>query len=182
MSIHQIDPATLSAWLKRNEAVVVDVREPAEYAGGHIPGALLMPLRETCCGRLPDAAGRKLVINCQAGRRGDTACQALLREDPAIDIYHLAGGLAAWTAAGYDVQTSDNSRRILPLDRQVHLIVGCLIVLGSLLAYSVSPAFLWLTAFVGGGLFVDGLTGFCGLGRLLAHMPWNQRTNKRSSS
>lgn len=178
MPINLIDAATLARWLERNEASVVDVREPAEYAGGHIPGAVLLPMGDACCGRLPRPVNRKLVVHCHSGRRGDAVCQSLLKEDPNLELYHLAGGIAAWQAAGFEVESSAIGGHILPLDRQVHLIVGICVLLGSWLAYAVSPVFLFLTGFMGTGLLLDGLTGFCGLGRVLARMPWNQRATQ----
>jgi hypothetical protein len=64
---------------------------------------------------------------------------------------------------------------ILPLDRQVQFTVGLGLLCASVLAWLVHPAFLLLVAFFGAGLTLAGATGFCGLARLLAWMPWNRR-------
>ncbi|MCI1294357.1 MAG: DUF2892 domain-containing protein, partial [Acetobacter sp.] len=61
-----------------------------------------------------------------------------------------------------------------PLDRQVQLIIGLLVLTGSLLGFFVSPWYFLLTGFFGAGLTVAGLTGFCGLARVVAHAPWNR--------
>ena len=168
-----VDAITLDRWLKAGEAVLVDVREPAEHAARGIAGARLVPLGTVCARRLPDHAGRKLVVHCQKGGRGDAACQKLLRENPALEIYNLAGGIEAWSAAGLPVQ---GRGRVLPLDRQTQLAIGLCLILAALLSWRVSPAFLGLVAFFGAGLVVAGTTGFCGLAQILALMPWNRRT------
>src|SRR5690348_16749481 len=101
-AIRTIDSATLSNWLKTGEAVLVDVREPAEHAARHIAGARLVPLAAISSARLP--TGGKLVLHCQKGARGAAACEKLLRENPALEVYNLAGGIEGWGAAGLPVQ------------------------------------------------------------------------------
>ena len=88
------------------------------------------------------------------------------------EVYNLEGGIAAWAQAGYHVESSGHF--FLPLDRQVQLTIGLCVLVGSILAYTVSPIFLFLTGFFGLGLTFAGLTGFCGLALLMARMPWNQ--------
>ena len=63
----------------------------------------------------------------------------------------------------------------LPLMRQVQIAAGVLILLGVALGYTVNSGFFLLSAFVGAGLAFAGITGFCGMARLLALMPWNRR-------
>ena len=62
----------------------------------------------------------------------------------------------------------------LPIMRQVQIAAGSLVLLGIVLAVLVSPWFMALSAFVGAGLIVAGITGFCGMANLLLHMPWNR--------
>jgi len=62
----------------------------------------------------------------------------------------------------------------LPLDRQVQVAVGSLVLLGTLLGYFVHPANLIIAGFFGAGLLFAGLSGFCGLAHVLARMPWNR--------
>lgn len=176
MALKTIDAATLKQWLDAGEAVLVDVREPAEYAAESIAGAALMPLASVNKAALPSCAGKKLVIHCRKGARGGSACEKLLAEDPNLEIFNLEGGISAWTAAGYPVQCS--GKFFLPLDRQVQLTIGLCVLTGSLLAYFVSPAFFLLTGFFGAGLTFAGLTGFCGLAIVMARMPWNQKAGK----
>ena len=172
MSIKTVDAQTLKQWLANNEAVVVDVREPAEHASEKIEGAVLLPLAQVSKKALPDHQGKKLVVHCRSGMRSSTACQRLLAEDPSLEIYNLECGIKAWGEAGHGLQCS--GRRCLPLDRQVQIAIGTLIFLATLLAAFVNLGFLWLTGFFGVGLIFAGLSGFCGLAMLLAKMPWNQ--------
>lgn len=163
----------LKDWLDKNEAVLIDVREPAEYDAEHIPGAVLMPLATVAPATLPPHDGRKLVFQCRSGKRSGMACGKLDNLGGTSGIYSLDGGIVGWVQAGYETEKS--GRFVLPLDRQVQLTVGLCVLFGSILAYTVHPAFLLLTGFFGLGLTFAGLTGFCGLTFLLARMPWNQK-------
>ncbi|MBN8543698.1 MAG: rhodanese-like domain-containing protein [Alphaproteobacteria bacterium] len=173
MALRSIDAKTLKTWMDTNEAVLVDVREPAEHAAENITGATLLPLGSVSKSALPPYAGKKLVIHCRKGGRGGSACQKLLTEDPSLEIYNLEGGIDAWNAAGLMVVISGKS--FLPLDRQVQLTIGLLLIAGSILGTVFSPLWFLLTGVIGAGLTVAGLTGFCGLARIMAKMPWNQK-------
>jgi hypothetical protein len=59
--------------------------------------------------------------------------------------------------------------------RQVQIGAGSRVLIGVVLGALVAPGFYTLSAFVGAGLLVAGTTGFCGMARLLVHMPWNRR-------
>jgi rhodanese-related sulfurtransferase len=172
MPITEIDAKTLKSWIDSGDAMVVDVREPAEFASQKIEGATLLPLGKCCKATLPDTHGKKLVIHCRSGGRGASACQKLLQEDPSLEIYHLKGGISAWESSGETVACS--GKNTLPLDRQVQLVVGLSVLTGSVLGYYVNPAFFMLSGFFGAGLTFAGATGFCGLALVLAKMPWNQ--------
>lgn len=171
MALKIVDVKTLKCWLDNGEAVLVDVREPAEHAAENIQGATLLPLGSICTSSLPPCAGKKLVIHCRKGGRGGSACEKLLAEDPSLDIYNLEGGIEAWNAAGLNVLSS--GKAFLPLDRQVQLAIGLILLAGSLLGGWFTPNWFLLTGAIGVGLTVAGLTGFCGLARVMAKMPWN---------
>lgn len=173
MPFKTIDSKTLKNWLEKGEAVLVDVREPAEHAASNIDGAVLLPLGKINKTSLPLCAGKKLVIHCQKGRRGEMACKKLISENPNLDVYNLEGGIEAWSTNGFAVISS--GKVFLPLDRQVQLTVGVCVLIGSLMGYFISPKFFLLTGFFGAGLTFAGLTGFCGLALLIAKMPWNKR-------
>lgn len=173
MAIRSVDVPTLKRWMDSGEAVLVDVREPAEHEAEKIAGAVLVPLATLTRSQLPNYTGKKLVLHCRKGGRGSTACEKLLAEDPSLEVYNLQGGITAWTEVGLEAQAS--GKFFLPLDRQVQLIIGLLLLVASVLAYFVSPLFMLITGFLGAGLSFAGLTGFCGLAMLIARMPWNQR-------
>ena len=98
--IAQISPADLREALANGEAMLIDVREPHEYAAERIPGALLYPLSTFDPGAVPTAAGgRKLVLHCGGGGRSMRAAQALLAAGYA-GLHNLDGGLRAWKAQG----------------------------------------------------------------------------------
>lgn len=172
MPINTIDQNTLKSWIEKGEAVLLDVREPAEHAAENIPAAILLPLSSVSKNALPEIAGKKLVVHCKSGKRAGAACEKLLAEDPDLEIYNLEGGISAWSAAGNQVASS--GKCFLPLDRQVQLTIGLCVLIGSVLAYFVNPLFFLLTGFFGAGLTFAGLSGYCGLAMVMAKMPWNQ--------
>ena len=173
MSISPVTPNTLKQWMDTQSAVLVDVREPGEYSSAHIDGSLLIPLGKLNKNALPDFSGKKLVIHCQKGGRGRLGCNKLLKEFDGLDVYNLEGGIEAWSAAGLPVITS--GRNLLPLNQQVQLTIGLMLIIGSILGALYGRNFYLLTGVIGTGLAVAGITGFCGLARLLAIMPWNKR-------
>ena len=172
MNIQTVDPITLKKWLDSREAILIDVREPAEFASEHIEGSTLLPLGKIDKNLLPAMTGQKLVIHCRKGGRGQSACEKLRLQMPNLDIYNLAGGIEAWSAAGLPIASS--GKKILPLDRQVQLTIGIVLITASVLGATFGSGFFLVTGFIGVGLCFAGLTGFCGLARLLALMPWNR--------
>lgn len=171
MTATPISASALKTLVDAGQAVVVDVREPAEFAGGHIPGALSVPMASLAGFDLSAHSGRAIVLVCATGRRSGMACEQVAARAPE-GVSTLTGGLAAWTAEGGTV--AGTGRAILPLDRQVLLGAGSVVLTGLALGAAVHPAFLLVSAFAGAGLVVAGLTGFCGMALLLARAPWNQ--------
>jgi len=179
MTVKNIDAKTLKKWLENNEAIVVDVREPAEHEAEKISGSNLLPLAKVCKSSLPKYENKKLVLHCRSGKRSASACQKLLDEDSNLEIYNLEGGISAWSAEGCKIETS--GKFFLPLDRQVQLTIGLGVFVGSILGYLVNPVFFLLSGFFGAGLMFAGLSGYCGLAILMAKMPWNKGCQKISS-
>ncbi|MCA9299540.1 MAG: DUF2892 domain-containing protein, partial [Phycisphaerales bacterium] len=89
------------------------------------------------------------------------------------DVYHLAGGIEAWKASGRPTARSDAAPR-LDVMRQVQITAGSLVLIGVVLGVTVSNWFLILSGFVGSGLVFAGLSGWCGMAKLLGRMPWNR--------
>ncbi|MEB3264213.1 MAG: rhodanese-like domain-containing protein [Synechococcus sp.] len=165
----RITPHALADQLSAREVTVIDVREPMEYAGGHIAGSLNVPLA-----RLPEAdlPQGPLVLVCQSGNRSAQGLQRLLRSGHPDPVTDLEGGIPAWQQAGFPLRKLRHAP--LPLMRQVQIAAGSLVLLGLILSATVAPAWIALTWFVGAGLTFAGISGFCGMARLLALMPWNR--------
>ncbi|MFO1116183.1 MAG: rhodanese-like domain-containing protein [Beijerinckiaceae bacterium] len=86
----------LQAMLGRKECALVDVREPAEFAGGHAPGAINLPLSQFDPAKLPRG---RVVLICKSGRRSGNAL-ALARRAGIENITHFAGGMGRWQSLG----------------------------------------------------------------------------------
>jgi len=170
-SLTKLKPADVAKRLADGRAVLVDVREPDEFRRRHVPGALSRPL--SAFEQTPPKVdpGREVVFTCRTGMRTGAMCERLAAA-VAGPAYVLDGGLDAWAAAGLPVAT--DAKAPLEMMRQVQIVAGLLVLLGVLLGLLVHPAFFAIAAFVGGGLTVAGVTGFCGMARLLALAPWNR--------
>ena len=98
----EIGPRELHSMLEGGAALLIDVRETDEFAAGHIPGAVNMPLSRFSPGDLPDPQGKIVVLQCAGGKRSGQALDQCARAQSAIDT-HLAGGIGAWKNAGLPV-------------------------------------------------------------------------------
>lgn len=148
---------------------LVDVRSPGEYAAGHVPRALNIPL-EQVESRLDDLGPGPVALLCQSGNRANMACEALRAHHPQVVV--VTGGTEAWRQAGKPVTAPAAAR--WSLERQVRLIAGLLVLVGTVLATVGQPAWIYLAMFVGAGLTFAGLTNVCGMALLLGKLPWNQ--------
>ncbi len=171
-AIAHIAPATLKNWHDQKSIHLIDVREPHEYQTERIAGAVLSPLSSLEPEQLRHLTDRPIIIYCQSGRRSAQALQQLTIAE-FTDIGHLDGGLGAWKKAGYPTQKNANAP--ISLFRQIQIVAGSLVVIGTTLGALVSPWFLLLSGFVGCGLVFAGVTNTCALGLLLAKLPYNQR-------
>lgn len=151
---------------------LVDVRTPAEFASEHLAGSVSLPLdRIDAAAAARLAAGGRCVLICGSGKRASQA-HAQLAAAGCTTTEVLDGGIQAWLAAGQPVE---RGRRTISLERQVRIGTGLLVLTGAALATWVHPAWLLLSAGVGLGLTIAGITDWCGMALLLARMPWNQR-------
>ena len=145
------------------KVLFVDIRSAAEYRREHIAEAVCIPAAELAV--KPDAAAN-------ADMRTAQAAATLAAAANGRTAYILDGGLQAWKKAGLPTIAD----RSAPLDimRQVQIGAGSLVLLGIIGGAFLSPALYWLSAFVGAGLLTAGMTGFCGMAKILARMPWNR--------
>ena len=172
-----IRPADLQELLLREPALaLVDVRTPAEFAEVHVPQARNEPLDrfnpEGLAASGVIAADKPTYLLCRSGARATKAAEKMTKEglDQAVVV---EGGTLAWIEAGLPVDRG--AVKVISLERQVRIGAGSLVLLGLIFAWLVHPYFLALSAFVGVGLVFAGITDWCGMGLLLARLPWNSR-------
>jgi len=99
VTIHDIDARDVARRLADHSIVLIDVREPQEYAAERIPGALLFPLSSFDPAALPEHEKRSIVFHCGSGIRSAKAVSACTAAGIACD-QHMRGGIQAWKAAG----------------------------------------------------------------------------------
>lgn len=168
MSLPTISPEDAKRLIEQG-GTLIDIRGADERAREQIPGSKHGPLTNLT---QFSGAGAPIIYHCRSGMR--TAQNAdRLRAAAPCEAYILEGGLDAWKKAGLPVFT-DKSQPI-EIQRQVMIGAGSLVLLGMLLGTFATPAFYWLSAFVGAGLVFAGVSGFCAMARVLAVMPWNRR-------
>ncbi|MCJ0874806.1 rhodanese-like domain-containing protein [Streptomyces sp. AP-93] len=165
------------AHARHAEFRIVDVRTPGEYASGHLPGALNIPLDRI--GRsLPElrraAEEQELLLVCASGTRSENAARTLAGHG--IAATSLTGGTTSWAAHGHPLDYPDQGpRRVWAMERQVRFTAGALVLLGLFLGLLVHPAFALLSAGVAAGLVFSALTDTCGMAVVLGRLPFNRR-------
>jgi rhodanese-related sulfurtransferase len=167
-----LNPDKAAQLLKQGRAILVDIREPDEFARRRAKGAVSRPVAAIDAASLSGLPDRTVIYTCRSGMR-TAAHHDRLAAAGGEGACVLEGGLDAWTAAGLPVDED----RAAPLEimRQVQIGAGVLVLIGVVLSLAVSPWFLAISALVGAGLTLAGVTGFCGMARLLALAPWNHR-------
>ncbi|ODR94137.1 hypothetical protein AUC70_11290 [Methyloceanibacter stevinii] len=167
MSLPTISPQDAKRLIDQG-GTLVDIRNADERARELIPGSKHDALSNL--NQLSDTSA-PIIYHCRSGAR--TAQNAArLRAAAPCEAYILEGGLEAWRKAGLPVQV-DKSQP-LPMQRQVMIGAGSLVLSFVLLGLFVSPVFFAFAGFVGAGLVFAGITGICGMAKVLALMPWNR--------
>ena len=165
-----IAPRELRGLLEQGPApLLLDVRSGLEFESERIDGARLISLDQLDARleEVPEHA--EVVVVCRTGVRATVAAETLGRAGRRARV--LEGGMNAWRRARLPVR---EGRKRLPVDRQVQLIAGLMVLTGVALGLTVSPWFLAVAAFFGAGLTFAGATGTCGLALVLMKMPWNR--------
>lgn len=177
--VTDVPPDLLERWLAEGGTVLVDVREDFEHAEERIAGAESAPLSRFDAAALRARHGSaRLVFHCRSGKRSADAAGRFRREGEAV--YHLAGGIEGWKAAGRAVVRPAKGPAI-PVMRQVQITIGAFVAAGTGLGAFVSEWFLIVPAFMGCGLLFAGTTGWCGLAMLMGVMPWNRGVKRAAS-
>jgi rhodanese-related sulfurtransferase len=174
MNVSVISAQRLAELCKDGKTIdLIDVRTPMEYRELHVLTARNVPLDQLDPGAVMHARNgsvEPLYLICRSGSRGRQACERFIAAGYS-NVVNVEGGMLACAEAGVPVV---RGRKTISLERQVRIAAGSLVVLGILLGWLVHPAFLVLSGFVGAGLVFAGVTDTCGMGLLLARMPWNQ--------
>jgi rhodanese-related sulfurtransferase len=173
MSVATISPQQLAELCRGDRNIdLIDVRSPVEYREAHVAAARNAPLdRLDPTAVMRDRNGSEpLYVLCRSGSRGRQACEKFLAAGFS-NVVNVEGGTLACVESGLPVV---RGKKAFSLERQVRIAAGLLVLLGAILGWLVHPALVGLSAFVGAGLVFAGVTDTCGMGMLLARMPWNQ--------
>jgi rhodanese-related sulfurtransferase len=169
MSLKKISPDNAKRLIDKG-AVPIDIRGADEHARECIPGARNCPVGELA--KLDTTAG-PVIFYCRSGRRTAVNAERLAAAAD-CDAYILDGGIDAWKRSGLPVR--ENRSEPIEIQRQVQLAAGSLVLLGIVGGQLMHPAFYAVSGFVGAGLMFAGLSGWCGMAKLLEVMPWNRRS------
>ena len=174
MSVPTVSPQQLHELCKTGKIDLLDVRTPVEYRELHAAHARNVPLDRLDPVVVMQARNgsreEPLYVICRSGSRGRQACEKFLAAG-FPNVVNVEGGTLAWAECGLPVV---RGKKAISLERQVRIAAGSFVLLGVLLGLLVHPALDGLAAFVGAGLVFAGITDTCGMGMLLARMPWNQ--------
>lgn len=170
-----ISPDSLWAIRKSGKPVdLIDVRTPVEFREVHVEFARNVPLErldpKAVQSARTGASDQPLYVICRSGSRGKQACEKLIAAG-ITDVTNVEGGTLACEAANLPVV---RGAKAMSLERQVRIAAGSFVLLGALLGYFVHPYLIGISAFIGAGLVFSGVTDTCGMGMILARMPWNQ--------
>lgn len=174
MNVQVIEPRALQELYGSGRRIdLIDVRTPVEYQEIHVDQARNVPLDELDPARVMQTragAGEDPVyVICRSGGRGKQACEKFLKAGYA-NVVNVQGGTLACVDSGLPVQ---RGKKAISLERQVRIAAGALVLIGVLLGWLAHPVLLGIAGFVGAGLMFSGITDTCGMGMLLARMPWN---------
>ncbi len=180
MSVSTITAEQLHAIVQTGQPVdLMDVRTPAEFREVHVAVARNVPLDRLDALQIAaqrNGSQQTLYVICRSGGRGKQACEKILAQGYA-QVVNVAGGTQAWEQAGFPVV---RGQKCVSLERQGRIAAGTLVVTGAVLGALVHPYWIALSGAIGGGLIFSGITDTCGMGLLLARMPWNRRGEAQS--
>lgn len=163
---------TLNEKLGKEDLHLVDVREYAEYAGGRVEGARLLPLGELEKRHVELDHTKPVYVMCRTGNRSGRA-QQKLRSLGFTNVINVAGGFEAWKKE--DLPFEKDEKAPWDLERQVRFVAGLFVLIGFLLSVFVHPYLIGISAFIGAGLVFSAATNTCTMGLILAKMPWNRK-------
>ena len=106
-----VNPGEATLLINREDAHIVDVREPDEYAAGHLPDAKNIPVAKLAerIGELEKFKDKPIIVCCASGMRSSKAC-AELKKQGFEKLFNLTGGSDAWVGAGYPVKKGSKAK------------------------------------------------------------------------
>lgn len=176
MSHKRIHPIDLMA-NKTADICILDVRTAAEVKAASLPDCLHIPLHDLTPERLQAEIeksgknGAQVYLLCQGGKRAEMAADQLKGKFNA-ELVIIEGGMNAVKQS--NIPLAEQGKNVIPLERQIRIVAGLLVITGAALGTWVNPAFYGLSAFVGAGLVFAGVTDICAMGMLIAKAPWNK--------
>lgn len=171
LNMIECDVTELKNCLQNGARNLIDVREYAEFAGGRVKGAKLIPFGDIEKRYAEIDRDKPAFVICRSGKRASEAQRKLFALGFS-DVRNVRGGYEAWKAAGFDFEK--DAKAVWALERQVRFAAGSLVVLGVLLSLLIHQYYIALSAFVGAGLVFAAVTDTCGMAMMLAKMPWNK--------
>lgn len=167
-----LSPQEANKLLKEDKGQIVDIRTVGEVLNGEIEQSIYLPFDLLGTEKLREAGlGNKTpILVCHVGIRAKQAAKALAEELNNVAV--LDGGIVAWKKEGLPMR---EGHYVIPLERQVLVGAGSMILLFTLLGLLVSPVFLGLTILMTFGMIFAGVSGACGMARILIMMPWNKK-------
>lgn len=156
------------AKLDKSTVKLIDVRTAVEFRTQHIESAENIPLDNIKEANLP---GSEFYLICKSGMRAKKAAGILSARGLKNFTLITGGGIDQCDTKQFNLV---KGKAGMSLERQVRIAAGSLVLTGSLLTLFLHPHFIALPLFVGTGLIFAGITDFCGMGLLLAKMPWNR--------
>jgi glyoxylase-like metal-dependent hydrolase (beta-lactamase superfamily II) len=170
--LEMVSPKDAALLTQRDQGVtLLDVRSALEFSEVHIKDSLNVPL-DMLAAKINDLSkpGQTYIILCRTGNRSPMAAD-MLKQSGLNNIKVMAGGMTSWQKEKLPVIRGEGG---VSLERQVRVIAGSLVLLGTLLSLTVHPAFVAIPLFVSCGLIFAGLTDNCLMGMILMRLPYNK--------
>ena len=176
MAINTVTPDRLAELFRQDPTIeLIDVRTPVEFREIHVQAARNYPLDQLDAATFLQTRNGKsnepLYVICRSGSRGHQACEKFVSAGFS-NVFNIEGGTIACANSGLPVV---RGQKAMSLERQVRIAAGSLVLVGAALGAFVHPGFIGLSAFIGAGLVFAGISDTCGMGMVLAKMPWNRK-------